>query len=57
MEYEEKDGSEDLRQLIKSLQTLNPNEYIPYWEINRFLFLKEFFKAYEKGNLFEFLTF
>ena len=53
-EYEEKDGHEDLRQLIKSLQTINPNEYITYWEINRFLFLKEFFKAYEKGNLFEF---
>ena len=54
MEYEEKDGPEDLRQLIKSLQTINPNEYITYWEINRFLFLKEFFKAYEKGNLLEF---
>ena len=46
-EYEEIDGPEDLKRLIKNLLKVNPDERITYSEIQKLPFLKEYFYAYE----------
>ena len=46
-EYEEIDGPEDLRKLIRNLLKVNPDERITYSEIKKLPFLSEYFDAYE----------
>ena len=46
-EYEEIDGPEDLKRLIRDLLKINPNERLTYSEIKKLPFLKEYFDAYE----------
>ena len=46
-EYEEIDGPEDLKRLIRNLLKINPNERITYNEIKKLPFLEEYFNAYE----------
>ena len=46
-EYEEIDGPEDLKRLIRNLLKINPYERITYNEIKKLPFLIEYFNAYE----------
>ena len=46
-EYEEIDGPEELKQLIRCLLKVDPNDRITYSEIKALPFLKKFFDAYE----------
>jgi NIMA (never in mitosis gene a)-related kinase len=52
--FEPLDGPEDLKELVKSLLSRNPDERITYREIKELPFLKEYFKAYKNGTLLEF---
>ncbi len=52
--FEPLDGPEDLRELVKNLLSRNPDERITYSSIKKSPFLKEYFRAYEKGTLLEF---
>ena len=52
--FEPLDGPEDLRNLVGSLLSKNPDERITYSEIKESPFLKEYFKAYKDGTLLEF---
>ena len=53
--FESLDGPKDLRERIKSLLSRNSDERIAYREMKKLPFLKEYFKAYEKRILLEFL--
>ena len=46
-EYEEIEEFEDLRELVRKLLKINPNDRINYSEIKGLAFLKEYFEAYE----------
>ena len=46
-DYEEIDGPEDLKRLIRGLLKINPNDRTTYSEIKKLTFLKEYFDAYE----------
>ena len=52
--FEPLDRPEDLRNLVESLLSKNPDERITYREIKESPFLKEYFKAYKDGTLLEF---
>ena len=52
-EYEEIDGPEELKQLIRCLLKVHPNDRITYSEIKKLPFLKTYFDAYDKGTILE----